>query len=72
LPDVVEPYAVHVLPATTPWRASCGPIGLTVTVGAFRKDITEAALDNHQCDELLGIVGRAMLKLNLAATQQKG
>ena len=62
-PDTFEPYAVHVLPAATPWRASCGEIGLTVTVGVFRKDVTEVALDERQCDELLSVLGRAMRSL---------
>jgi hypothetical protein len=60
--DAIEPYTLHVLPAVTPWRASCGEIGLTVTVGVFRKDITETALE-RQCEELLTVLGREMLRL---------
>jgi hypothetical protein len=61
--DTIQPYALHVLPAVAPWRASCGELGLTVTVGNFRKDLTEVALDDRQCDELLVVLGRAMLRL---------
>jgi hypothetical protein len=61
--DAIEPYTLHVLPAVAPWRASCGDLGLTVTVGGFRKDITEIALDDRQCDELLSVLGRAMRSL---------
>lgn len=60
-----EPYAVHVLPAAAPWRASCGELGLTVTVGAFRKELTEVPLDD-KCDELLTVLGRAMRSLTTA------
>jgi hypothetical protein len=61
--DAIEPYALHVLPAATPWRASCGAIGLTVTIAGFRKDVTEVALDERQCSELLSVLGRAMRSL---------
>jgi hypothetical protein len=61
--DSIEPYSRHVLPAATPWRASCGELGLTVMVGAFRKDVIEVALDEPQCEALLTILGRAMLRL---------
>ena len=61
--DASEPYTLHVLPAVTPWRASCGEVGLTLTVAGFRKDLTEVALDEHQCDELLSVLGRAMRSL---------
>jgi hypothetical protein len=61
-PGDFEPYARHVLPAAAPWRASCGALGLTVMVGSFRTDVTEIALDERQCDELLSAVGRAMLR----------
>jgi hypothetical protein len=62
-PDAIEPYSIHVLPILTPWRVSCGEIGLTVTVGAFRKDVTEVALDDRQCVELLSVLGQALRKL---------
>jgi hypothetical protein len=61
--DSIEPYSRHVLPASTHWRASGGEIGLTVIVGTFRKDVTEVALDERQCEVLLAILGRAMLRL---------
>jgi hypothetical protein len=69
-PDSFEPYALHVLPILTPWRASCGEAGLTVSVAAFRKEITEVALDDRQCAALLSVVGRAMLSLSVTATDQ--
>jgi hypothetical protein len=65
-PDTFEPYGLHVLPASTPWRASCGEMGLTVTVGNFRKDMTEIALDERQCDDLLSVLARAMRSLTAA------
>jgi hypothetical protein len=62
--DGIDAYgALHVLPALTPWRASCGPLGLTVTIGRFEKEITEIALDERQCDELLSVLGRTMRSL---------
>jgi hypothetical protein len=61
--DAIEPYALHVLPAVAAWRASCGELGLTVTVGKFRKELTEIPLDERQCDELLSVLGRALLRL---------
>jgi hypothetical protein len=61
--DANEPYTVHVLPAVAPWRASCGEIGLTVTIAGFRKDVTEVALDERQCSELLSVLGRTMRSL---------
>jgi hypothetical protein len=61
--DATEPYSFHVLPALAPWRASCGELGLTVTVATFRKDLTEIALVERQCDELLTVLGRAMRSL---------
>jgi hypothetical protein len=59
-PDSFEPYALHVLPLDAPWRASCGPIGLEVAIGGFRKDLTSVALDERQCDALLTVVGKAL------------
>jgi hypothetical protein len=67
--DTFEPYALHILPALAPWRASCGEGGLTVTIAAIRKDITEIALDERQCNELLTVLGRTMR--NLTATDDR-
>jgi hypothetical protein len=61
--DAIEPYAFHVLPAAAAWRASCGEMGLTMTVGTFRKELTEVALDERQCNELLTVLGRVMRSL---------
>jgi len=58
--DSVEPYGVHVLPLSTPWTASCGELGLSITIGRVRTDLTDTALDEGQCRELLGVVARTM------------
>jgi hypothetical protein len=58
--DAIEPYALHVLPAVASWRASCGELGLTVTIGTFRRELTEIALDDRQCSELLSVLGRVI------------
>jgi hypothetical protein len=62
-PDIFEPYAFHVLPVSAPWRASCGELGLIVTIASYRKELTEIALDERQCGELLTVLGRAMRSL---------
>jgi hypothetical protein len=58
--DTFEPYSAHVLPADAPWRASCGPIGLEVAIGGFRRELTNVGLSETQCNQLLVVTGRAM------------
>jgi len=68
--DAIEPNTLHVLPAATPWQASCGAQGLAVMIGGFRKDITQVAFDDRQCEHILSIVGAAMLRLTEQSASQ--
>jgi hypothetical protein len=69
--DTIEPYSVHVLPATAPWRASCGTIGLSLTVAGFQRDLTDVGLDGRQCFELLTVLGQAMRSLTTIDRQPR-
>jgi hypothetical protein len=60
---VHESGELHVLPAGALWQASCSETGLTALMGGFWQQITDIALGDRQCAELLSIVGQAMLRL---------
>jgi hypothetical protein len=62
-PRLDGPFSVHAMPSGTPWRASCGDVGLQLVVGSYSRLLTSTDMDERQCTQLLAVVGRTMKNL---------